>query len=306
MTRQRILIAGCGYLGQRVAVRLLSRGCDVFAMTRSQGRAAMFSRLGMTPIVYSASGDRLSDLPVVDIVLWSVGYDRSADRQLAWTDGLLRLLTSLPDVSALQRICLTSSTGVYGDHEGHDVDEGTPVNPTSEGGIGCTHLEALLQEFCRTQNVHTSVFRLAGIYGPDRLLRRVSELRSGIPISAEPDHWLNLIHVDDAAMVVDSVMAASAPDAARPFEPPQLMNVVAAKSVTRRDYYSTLARLIDAPEPVFTLGGSADPAQRRQRRNGNRRILSRVRPLLPVSFLFDDHEIGLEHAVRYSDLPSLT
>lgn len=304
MARQRILIAGCGYLGLRVARRLLSRDCDVFALTRSNERATTFATMGMTPIVYSASSNRLSDLPPVDVVLWSVGFDRSGDRQVAWTDGFKRLLTSLPGDSSLQRICLTSSTGVYGDHHGHDVDESTPVNPTSEGGIGCATLESMLQEFCRTHNVDGSIFRLAGIYGPDRLLRRVSELRSGVPISAEPDHWLNLIHVDDAATVIDSVIAASALDAAVPFEPPQLMNVVASKSVTRREYYSTLARLVQAPAPVFTAAGSVDPAQRRQRMNGNRRILSRIRPLLPVAFLFDDHVAGLENAVRNSELPS--
>jgi NAD dependent epimerase/dehydratase family enzyme len=285
-------------------MRLLNRDCNVFVLTRSQERATTFATMGMTPIVYSASSDRLSDLPQVDVVLWSIGFDRSGDRQLAWTDGFKRLLTSLPDATSLQRICLTSSTGVYGDHYGDDVDESTPVNPTSDGGIGCATLESMLQEFCRTQNVDSSVFRLAGIYGPDRLLRRVSELRSGIPISGEPDHWLNLIHVDDAATVIDSVIAATARDTAVPFHPPQLMNVVASKSVTRRTYYSTLARLVHAPEPIFAAAGSADPSQRRQRMNGNRRILSRIRPLLPISFLFDDHEAGLEHAVQNSELPS--
>jgi nucleoside-diphosphate-sugar epimerase len=302
MTRQRILIAGCGYLGQRVARRLLNRGCDVFPLTRCSNRAAAFAAEGMHPVVYSEAALRLPNLPQTDVVLWAVGYDRSNDRNTAWITGFGRLLKSLP-FPAPVRICLTSTTGVYGEQNGQDVDEDSKTSPASEGGNAYLDMEAMLHGFCCATKANISVFRLAGIYGPDRLLRRVSELRSGTPISADPDHWLNLIHVDDAANLIDACIAASAPDTALSFDPPPLINVVASRSVTRREYYSTLARLVQAPEPVFSEAAVSEPGRRRSGSGGNRRIVSRVRPVLPVTYAFDDHEVGLEHSVRHSRLP---
>ena len=46
------------------------------------------------------------------------------------------------------------------------------------------------------------ILRLAGIYGPGRLLRRTKDLLAGNPIVAPKDNYLNLIHVDDAAAIV--------------------------------------------------------------------------------------------------------
>ncbi len=78
------LIVGCGYLGQRVARRWIQSGSTVFAITRSPANAEMLSAENIHPIigdVTAADGSpkSLRDLPEVDTVLWSVGFDRSAD-----------------------------------------------------------------------------------------------------------------------------------------------------------------------------------------------------------------------------------
>ena len=33
---ERVLIAGCGFVGERLARRLVARGCEVFALRRSE------------------------------------------------------------------------------------------------------------------------------------------------------------------------------------------------------------------------------------------------------------------------------
>ena len=82
----------------------------------------------------------------------------------------------------------------------------------------------------------------------------------------------------------------------------QILNVVAANTVTRRIYYSTLARLVNAPDPVFTASVPDDgPSQpRTTRRGGNRRVVSRHRSALPIPYDFDDLQIGLVDAVARS------
>ena len=199
-----------------------------------------------------------------DVVVWSVGFDRSSgtDRKAIWIDGLRRLLNALPARAEPRRILYTSSTSVYGDGYGQDVDENTEPNPTSEGGLACLAAEHLLRDYSMRSSACVSILRLAGIYGPNRLLRRIADLQHGVPIMSPPDEWLNLIHVDDAVTAIDCVSQLE--------WPPSLMNVVAGESSTRRQYYSQLAAIANAPPPdvrrsapsrrifaVVAIGGSS-------------------------------------------------
>lgn len=294
-TPSTALIAGCGYVGLRVARLWTQVGICTFAITRTDEKTKLLREDGISPIVADLSGSHeLSNLPDADVVLWSVGFDRSAGvtRESAWIDGLRKLLAGLPERATPRRILYTSSTSVYGDGNGGDVDEGTLPSPASEseGGRTCVAAENILRGFAAQTGTIVSILRMAGIYGPDRLLRRISDLREGLPLTKEPDEWLNLVHVDDAVSAIDTVSRCE--------QPPALMNAVAAGSVTRRTYYSILARLINAPPPVFEIAG-ARPTQN-QRRGGNRRVISRVRSLLPITFQFDDCESGLKNAIERS------
>ena len=301
-----VLVAGCGYVGMRAARVLRSPGIATFAITRSVEKARRLEAEGLKPVILDlGSSSPWPPLPDVDVVLWSVGFDRSpgANRQATWVDGLTRLLKALPSRTSPRRIIYTSSTGVYGDGEGRDVDELTAPNPNTEGGVACVAAEQVLRQFAMDSGTRVSILRLAGIYGPDRLLRRVSELRQSIPLTTVPDEWLNLIHVDDAVRVINFIASHSftQADSLADQDGVSVMNVVAAKSVTRRTYYSTLAKVVGAPEPIFSVEGSTnDVSVTGRRRGGNRRVVSRVLESLPILYQFDDCETGLRHAVAES------
>ena len=302
------LIAGCGYLGRRVARLWTNRGLTTYAMTRDTARCDEFRSDGIIPIVHNLSdAEAALILPDPDVVLWSVGFDRrpGSNRNAIWIDGLRRFLSRLPVRTTPRRIIYTSSTGVYGDGGGLEVDELTLPNPDSEGGKACLEAEQIVREFGDTYRHTSIILRLAGIYGPDRLLRRVSELRTGQIINAAPDDWLNLIHVDDAVRMIECLAASS-------FAECSIVNVVSAHSVTRREYYSVLSRLVSAPEPRFSdsmsdsiAAGISDAAGtsdvRTRRSSGNRRVVSRFRSMIPVEFQFDDCTIGLSDAVERSE-----
>lgn len=299
------LIAGCGYAGHRVARVWKKRGMQVNAITRSDEKAATLTHEGIQPIVFDLAETTIPTLPDVDVVLWSVGFERSsgASRRAIWIDGLQRLLNALPvrgDENA-RRILYTSSTSVYGNGHGQDVDENTVPNPTAEGGQACVAAEGLLQEYSLQSSASVSILRLAGIYGPQRLLRRIEDLRNNTPITSPPDEWLNLIHVDDAVSAIDTV--------SRLESPPSLMNVVANKSATRGDYYTTLAKLTHAPPPIFALPSEstaektlATPVAPPMPRGGNRRVVSLVRESLRIAFQFDSIDDGLSDALRRSQI----
>lgn len=303
---QKILIAGCGYVGMRAAGTWRAQGNLVTALTRTARRGEELQANGIKPLVASLTGPDNLVLPDCHIALWSVGFDRSVDRRAVWIDGLQRFLDAIPQPGSVQRLIYTSSTGVYGDGAGHDVDETTPANPSSEGGVACLEAEHIVRTFARENHIPFTILRLAGLYGPDRLLRRIADLKSGSHIAAAPDEWLNLIHVDDVVRLIDFLSAGSRPGALQSSSEtvlPELINVVAANSVTRRQYYSALAQLTGSPEPVFTSTESLSGSPQRQRQNGNRRVVSVVRPLLSVAYNFDNHIDGLRDALERSQAP---
>lgn len=287
----KCLIAGCGYMGYRLALRWQQAGHEVFATTRSESRAAQFRKDNMTPILADlATTDSWISLPEIDIVVWAVGFDRAAavSREQVWLHGLRKLISSFP--SSPERFLYTSSTSVYGDAGGNTIDESTPVSPATEGGKCCVEAEQIIRDACADwQSTSPILMRMAGIYGPDRLLRRISDLQSGSPLGGIPDNWLNLIHVDDAVEMINCLATVE--------QPPNVVNVVNSHSVSRRQYYECLARLSNSPAPVFSGETSTNRGQ-----SGNRRVVSRVRPSLPADFRFDDISVGLADAVLRSRL----
>jgi nucleoside-diphosphate-sugar epimerase len=282
-----VLIAGCGYAGFRAARFWQQSGANVIAVTRSATRAAEFAAAGLQPLVLDITDPQpWPSLPDADLVVWSVGYDRHSGhtREAVWLHGLTRFLNRLPKPTNPRRILLTSSTSVYGDCGGGDVDEQTLPQPEQEGGQACLAAERLLQEFAAAEGSSAVILRLSGIYGPGRLLRRLDDLRAGVPIPAEPDSWLNLVHVDDITRSLDFC--------ARHPQPPQILNVAAAVTATRREYYSTLAELAKVPRPAF-----APPTSSGTGRSGNRRVISIERPRLGLAFQYEDCRSGLLHSL---------
>ena len=296
---QTALIAGCGYVGHRVAQSWTAEGIETCAFTRDAAKAEQLSTQGIRPLILDLSSpENWPELPAVDVLLWSVGFDRSAgaDRTKVWIDGLRELLSRVQFRTEHGRVIYTSSTGVYGDSGGDEVDEETVACPDSEGGKACLAAEQIVHDFSTRTGNAVTVLRLAGIYGPNRLLRRIADLQNGTPITSPPDDWLNLIHVDDLVRTVNAVAKRS--EASKM----PLMNVVAANSVTRGNYYTTLAELASAPRPIFEASPSTEGAKARSGRgSGNRRVISRVRTALDVEFQFDDVRAGLQDALTRSD-----
>lgn len=260
------LIIGCGYLGWRVARRWVAAGDRVAALTRSAETADKLRAEGVEPYLGDVlQADSLSQLPAVDTVLWAVGWDRSSGRsqQEVYCGGLENGLRQL--AGRCSRFVYVSSSSVYGQSAGEWVDEDSPCHPLQPNGQVCLAAEPLvngLNKKCGT--ARGIVLRLSGIYGPDRLLSRVETLRSGEPLSGNPDGWLNLIHVDDAAQAV--MLAAEIPD------PRPVYLVSDDEPLLRRDYYSLLAELVGAPSPQFAdnaaqAGGSRTQGFNKRCRN---------------------------------------
>jgi nucleoside-diphosphate-sugar epimerase len=235
---ERVLIAGCGDLGQRVASRLLARGSEVYALRRhpsadadsgvhwigadlTDARSLQYLPAGITQVVYSPTPD---------------ARDEAAYRRI-FVDGLRHLLEAL-DQQSLQRVLFVSSSAVYGEHGEAWVDEDTP--PAPRGFNGSVLLEA--EAWLSSQPVRSVVLRLAGLYGPGRT-HVINQLRAGTArVPRGTRHWANRIHIDDAAAAIVHLLGID--------EPQNLYLGVDDTSLPLDVLYDDLAVLIQAPLAV--------------------------------------------------------
>jgi nucleoside-diphosphate-sugar epimerase len=272
------LILGCGYLGRRVARSWLRSGRSVAALTRR--RAAELAGDGIQPVVGDVL-DRasLKGLPSARTILYAVGMDRSAGRSMreVYVEGLRNVLEAVVAHSPNAKWISVSSTGVYGQTDGSIVDERSPTEPIEESGKVVLEAEQLLH----AMRPWAVVLRFAGIYGPNRLLRKEPILR-GEPFVGDSEKWLNLVHVDDGVKAVQVAEASATPGG--------VYIVSDGTPVTRRDYYSHLAEVLKAPPARF------EPAPAKpepNRRISNQRITGEL-GFVPA---FPSYREGLANAV---------
>ncbi|HEY9459893.1 MAG TPA: NAD-dependent epimerase/dehydratase family protein [Paralcaligenes sp.] len=197
MTNQRILLAGAGDLCCRTARLLLAQGHQVWALRRrppTHGdsrvqwlaadltKPATLSRLphSISQVVYAPTPDRRIE----------------ADYRAVFVDGLRNLLSAL-DTKALMRFMFISSSAVYGSGD-EWVNEDTATNPSGFNG----QILVQAEEWLRRELPRTVLFRLTGLYGPQRteLLARLREDRA--QVWRHDRRWANRFHIDDAARAV--------------------------------------------------------------------------------------------------------
>lgn len=234
---ERVLLAGCGDLGLRVARQLLARGDRVWALRRTPPA-------GETQGIQWLRGDlcqpeSLRNLPAgITRLVYLPTPDRrdEAAYRATFVDGLRHLLQAL-EAQALRRVLFVSSTAVYGAHGDDRVDENTA--PAPPGFNGQVLLEA--ERWLAAQPVPSVALRLAGLYGPGRL-QLIERLRAGlVNVPRDHRHWANRMHVDDAAAAI--VHLLDLPD-------PQSLYIGTDDTPLPLDVlYDDLAKRIGAPLP---------------------------------------------------------
>lgn len=280
----RALIIGCGYLGRRVAALWRSRGHSVSAFTRSDEHAGDLRLLGIEPIKGDVlRPESLQAFPAADVVLYAVGYDKrtGATKRDVYVQGLTNVLREV--APRIGRLFYISSSSVYGQDAGEWVDETSACAPMTDSGRVCLDSEGVVRSFFPVDAGRATILRFSGLYGPGRLLRRVESIRAAESISANPEAYLNLIHVEDGARVIDELVA-------RGVRTPSYL-VSDNEPIRRREYYARLAELVGGPPPTF------QPTEADKASLNKRCLNARLREELGDILRFPTIELGLPAAL---------
>ncbi|MDJ0812835.1 MAG: NAD-dependent epimerase/dehydratase family protein [Woeseiaceae bacterium] len=211
-------VIGVGYLGKRFCA---TADDNVRGLTRAD-------------YDLDAGGALPIDLPTDYKVLYTVPPARESSEDVRLT-GLLELLDPVP-----RRFVYISTTGVYGDHRGAEVDEQTPVNPGSPSAALRVAAETALAAWAEGTGCDAVILRVPGIYGPGRL--GIERIREQSPIVREEDVGPgNRIHVDDLATCCAAALDDSTPAG--------IYNVGDGDHRTSAAFTKEVARQLDLPPP---------------------------------------------------------
>jgi nucleoside-diphosphate-sugar epimerase len=249
--KPRLLIVGCGDVGQRVANILNTSESDhpqrlrVLALTSSAERIPAFRVQGIVPLVgnldSTASFRRISGLATHVLHLAPPPSEGWADpRTLALTRAL-RLRTS-PSV-----FVYGSTSGVYGDLAGGKAIETLPAAARTPRAVRRVNAEQAVRFLGRSSLnssfIRTSILRIPGIYAPNRAGGTPKgRLLKGTPVLAgKDDVYTNHIHADDLARACLAALWRG--------KPQRIYNVNDDSRMKMGDYFDFAADLYGLPRP---------------------------------------------------------
>lgn len=251
MTRQpKILVTGAtGFLGTRLAARLVDEGYPVRALVRPTSNVGGLERLGVE-IAVGDLGNKSSIAAAVkgmDVVVHAgAGTSGTAkDSETATIQGTQNIL-AFCGTSQVAKLVYISSCSVYevaGYGENQVVTEDAQLEryPLRRGHYSAAKLraEALVKDSMNRRCCPTVVLRLGTLYGPGAdvytRMMGVSLARRLFLVFGARANLLPLVHVENAVDAIVECIRNSAADN-------QVFNVVDHERVTKKMYMDRLVR----------------------------------------------------------------
>ncbi|HEY0206038.1 MAG TPA: SDR family NAD(P)-dependent oxidoreductase [Acetobacteraceae bacterium] len=272
-----LLVFGMGYTGTAIAARAAGQGWQVTATSRDPGN--LRPPPGVALIPFKDAGPA---------VLAATHLIQTAAPGADGDPALARFGVEVASAPGLRWAGYLSTTGVYGDHGGGWVDEGTPAQPSNNRGQRRVAAEDAWRAACARCAV--DVFRVAGIYGPGR--SAFDDLRAGTARRVDkPGHLFGRIHRDDIAAAVVAAMAQDRPPGAR------ILNLADDEPAASAEVTAEAARLLGIEPPPLIPFADALPGMSEMGRSfwmENRRVRSsKTRDALGLRWAYPTYREGL-------------
>ena len=278
---------GYSYCAQVLGSRLASRGWRIITTARDADKAKTLREGGIKTLDWPID-DLAAVLPPNAHVLISAPPAPEGDPFLAAHHAdLLALKNRVAWIGYL------STTAVYGDHQGGEVDENTPLKASSERGKRRVLAEhAWLAMADDGLPVHT--FRLAGIYGPGR--GPFEKIRRGVAQRiVKEGQVFGRIHVEDIATVLEASIAQPNPGTA--------YNVTDDLTCPPQEVIGHAADLLGMPRPPLVPFEEADMSPMARSFYGeNKRVLNhRIKTDLGVTLAYPTYREGFAGILAAED-----
>lgn len=280
--RQRVLLAGYGRLGRELARALPANQYHITALRRRKATGQSIHAAFAGDLTDPASLRGLDKH--FDIVIYSPTPDRRKPEAYRKTfcQGLKNLLRRGAPKSG-GRLVFVSSTAVYGQNDGSEVDETSATEPTRFNGEILLEAEALARS---ASDCRTTVVRLGGLYGDsdNYLVRRLLSGEIGMD---KLHQWTNRIHLADAAGLIAHWLEH---DIDKP-----LVNGVDDQPALRVDMLTWLAEQLMNSHPSNVLKKQLKPlhkAQNNDEPHTGKRISNQLARSTGYHFRFPDYQTG--------------
>ncbi|MAM58987.1 MAG: NAD(P)-dependent oxidoreductase [Salinicola sp.] len=260
--KKTTLILGCGDIGTQLGKQLIDAGHRVIGARRNVGA---LDGTGIEAVALDVTDEAaLAALPDADIIVYAVTADRFEESayETAYPTGLKAVLETFgARENKPERVLFVSSTSVYAQQGGEEVDESSETDPHGFSGTLMREAEQALL----AHDLPGTAVRFSGIYGPgrDRLIRQVSEGRIA---ASNPPMYSNRIHRDDCAGVIAHLIQLSLEG--KPLEPVYLASD--CDSAPLHEVMAWIAKRLKVETPDVIQS----PLRRRSsKRCNNRRLL---------------------------------
>lgn len=283
------LIIGCGYVGEKVAIKLKKQDPDhiLLATTGSSERAAHLTSQGITTLAINLDKDGLSELmlPRAPYRLLYLVPPPAYGQEDTRLQRVLKELQTKPPV----HLVYLGTSGIYGNCQGAWVDESSSPNPTSLPSKRRFHAEHILGSWCPHQGCSLTLLRVSAIYGPERLpIKRILE---GRPV-VNPDEAVlsNRVHIDDLTTVCIKTLDRQGTN--------EIFNVSDGHPTTSFEYFKTVAHALGMPSPptislneaLFKASSTERIYLTESRRLNNRKLIEK----LDLNFRFPTIQSAME------------
>jgi nucleoside-diphosphate-sugar epimerase len=193
-----IFIAGCGYIGTRVARIWKDRGAQVTCLVRSSEHQAALESEGF--VTTSCSFDTPDEIPHFNVGGGILYYFTPPPGGGTVDTRARNICASLAKSAPPAAVIYISATSVYSETGGGLVTETSETCPTAAMGKRRLDAESAFREYGAANNVSVIILRVSGIYGPGRL--PLMQISQGQPLLCEEESGpSNRIHADDLACI---------------------------------------------------------------------------------------------------------
>ena len=273
-----LLSFGHGYTARALTPYLVNRGWKVFGTTRSKDKFSDIENSGAIPILWG-SNELRSIIKDTQIILSSVSPKSNDDPVMQIYGADIK-----DNSSQIKWAGYLSTIGVYGDTKGEWVNESSPLKPSTNRGIARVNAE---KKWLKNNFLPSHIFRLGGIYGPNR--GPFQKVLQGKAIKIiKPGQVFSRMHILD---IVQTLLASISQP-----KPYSIYNLCDDNPAPPQDVLSYAAKLLSVDQPPTVRFEDADLSEMaRSFYAENKRVSNQlIKSELGVDLSYPDYKVGLE------------